>query len=183
MRQMIILFCVAGLCTACNNSESAKDDTKSNAKVANATDEKMDYAYTIEHPDQWEMGNKQHTQMVLASLKGFENGNMDEATKNFADTVQLSFDGFEAKVSRDSAKALFTQSWNQMKNLKIFMDDFESVRSKDSTMEYVSLWYKEKWQDDKGTWDSLSVMDDLRIKDGKIASIDEKLRHFDKKKK
>jgi hypothetical protein len=69
-----------------------------------------------------------------------------------------------------------------MKNMSIIMDDFESVISKDRKNEYVSLWYKQKWQDAKGVWDSLSVMDDLKIKDGKIASIDEKIRHYPKKK-
>jgi hypothetical protein len=183
MRQMILMICVAGLCTACNNSATSKDDSKTtDAKVANASDQKMDYAYTIEHPDQWEMGSKMHTQTVLASLKAFENGDMEAATKDFADTVQLLFDGFDAKVSRDSAKAILTQSRKQNKSMKVIMDDFESVKSKDGTAEYVSLWYKEKTQDQKGTWDSLSVMDDLRIKDGKIASIDEKVRHYPKKK-
>ena len=183
MRQMILMFCVAGLCTACNNSQTSKDESKtSDAKVATATDEKMDYAYTIEHPDQWEMGSKMHTQTVLASLKAFENGDMEAATKNFSDTVQLLFDGFDAKVSRDSAKAILSQNRKQMKSFKIIMDDFESVKSKDGTAEYVSIWYKEKMQDQKGNWDSLSVMDDLRMKDGKIASIDEKQRHYPKKK-
>jgi len=69
-----------------------------------------------------------------------------------------------------------------IKNVKVIMDDFESVKSKDGTKEYVSLWYKQKKQDLKDKWDSLEVMDDLLIKNGEIVSIDEKTRHYPAKK-
>src|SRR5215213_11535117 len=175
MKKMVALLFAAGTLASCNSSDSSKDSKAADAKVASAsTDEKMDYAYTIEHPDQWEWGTKENSKLVLASLKGFETGNMEMATKDFADTIQLMFDGYEAKLTRDSAKNMFMQQWQEMKNLKVDMEDFESVKSKDGKYEYVSLWYKQKWQDAKGAWDSVSVMDDLRIKDGKITMIDEK---------
>jgi hypothetical protein len=190
MKRTCFFLIIASCFAACNNSESgtSNEDTKSSdAKVAGASDEtndekKMDYAYTIEKPDQWERGSRENTKMVLASLKGFEKGDMDAAVKDFADTVELRFDAWEAKIPRDSVKKVFAKSWSEMKNMSIIMDDFESVISKDKKNEYVSLWYKQKWQDAKGAWDSLSVMDDLKIKDGKIASIDEKIRHYPKKK-
>ena len=56
---------------------------------------KMDYAYTIENRDQWEWGSKDNTKIVLQSLKDWENGDYDAAVRNFADTVELKFDGFE----------------------------------------------------------------------------------------
>lgn len=63
------------------------------------------------------------------------------------------------------------------------MDDWESVKLKDGSREYVSLWYKEITTDKKGKTDSVFVMDDLLIKNGKIVSIDQKIRHFPDAKK
>jgi hypothetical protein len=186
MRQAILLFATATSLLACNSSDQqrAKSDTQpADTKVAGASDTaKIDYAYTIEHPDQWEWGNREHTKIVLESLKAYEQGDLENATKNFADTVDLLFDNYELRATRDSVRKVFAEQWKHMKSMKIDMDDFESVRSKDGKQEYVSLWYKQKWQDMKGAWDSVSVMDDLRIRNGKIASIDEKVRHYPKKK-
>ena len=187
MKQTILLFCSMSLLLSCTNTgdNTAKEkDSSSNMGEGKMADNetKMDYAYTIEHPDQWEWGSKDNSKMVLQSLKAWENGDFDAAVKNFSDTVQLNFDGFEGNLSRDSTKAMFTNERKNYKAVQILMEDFESVKSKDTKTEYVSLWYKQKIQDQKGNWDSLSVMDDVRIKDGKIAEIDEKVRHFPKKK-
>ena len=62
------------------------------------------------------------------------------------------------------------------------MDDWESVISKDKKIEYVSLWYKQIWTDEKGRVDSLECMDDLRMKNGKIVALNEKIRHYPTKK-
>ena len=62
------------------------------------------------------------------------------------------------------------------------MHDYETVKSKNGKKEYVSMWYNQKWQDAKGTWDSVFCMDDLKIENGKIVSIDEKRRKPAKKK-
>jgi hypothetical protein len=62
------------------------------------------------------------------------------------------------------------------------MEDWESVVSKDKSMEYVSLWYKQYFTDANGKADSIECMDDLRMKNGKIAMINEKIRHYPAKK-
>src|SRR5215213_1973286 len=127
MKKMVALLFAAGTLASCNSSDSSKDSKAADAKVAAAsTDVKMDYAYTIEHPDQWEWGTRENTKMVLASLKGFETGDMEAATKDFADTIELKFDGYEAKLSRDSAKMSLMQDRKKMQSLKIDMEDFES---------------------------------------------------------
>ena len=62
------------------------------------------------------------------------------------------------------------------------MEDFESVKFKDEKEEWVSLWYKEIWEDQKGKKDSVQTMDDLRIENGKIALLNQKVRHFPNRK-
>jgi hypothetical protein len=101
--------------------------------------------------------------------------------KSFADSVHLQFDELDQKFSRDSVQKMFAADRKNLKSMKIDMHDFETVKSTATGKQYVSLWYVQKWEDLKGAMDSVSVMDDLEIKDGKIISIDEKRRRFPKK--
>ncbi len=183
MKQLVFVFLLAFNLCACNSSDQSttKEDQANGTKESNDTTS-INYAYTIDHPDQWEIGTRHNTQMVLASLKNWEKGNMEATMKDFADSVEIHFDGLDVTLPKDSVKKMFENDRNQYQAVQIIMDDFESVVSKDRSKEYVSLWYKQKWQDLKGKWDSLSTMDDLRIKNGKIVSIDQKTRHFSKTK-
>jgi hypothetical protein len=88
----------------------------------------------------------------------------------------------EGKFSKDSIASMFKHERSGLKAMQIDMHDFESVKSKDGKEEYVSLWYTQKLQGQNGAWDSVSVMDDLRIQNGKVVLIDEKTRKFAKKK-
>jgi hypothetical protein len=179
----LILFILAGIViSSCNNQGTdAKEVVKDTASAAPAAT-KMNYPYTIDHPDNWDMGSTDNTMAALTSLKAYENGNIDECVKHFGDSVNLEFDSFETKVSNDSLKSMFAKSRGALKSMEIKMEDWESVISKDKSAEYVSLWYKEIWEDAKGKKDSLSQMDDLRMKNGKIVGIDQKSRKYPAKK-
>ena len=142
----------------------------------------MDYPYTIKNPDQWETGSKTNTMNVLKSIKAYEMGNIEECVSYFADSVTLKFDEMDAKISNDSLKTFFKQGRAMNKSIKVDMHDWESVKSKVNSEEYVSLWYTQIWEDMKGKTDSRSVMNDLKIVNGKIVELDEKVRKFPKKK-
>ena len=73
-------------------------------------------------------------------------------------------------------------SWNDLDSVKIKMDDWEPVISKDKKDQWVTVWYTQIMKDKKGKIDSLSVIDDAKIINGKIAILDEKVRHFPKSK-
>jgi hypothetical protein len=181
MKQKLFLLFVAGLFAACNSdTKTASDEAK--VKTASTEEPKMEYAYTIEHPDNWETGPRENTKLALQALKDFETGNIEACLTAFADSVELRFDEMEGKFSKDSVRAMFTRQRSSLKDLKIDMSDFESVKSKDGSEQYVSLWYKEKWQGQNGVWDSLSMMDDVKIENGKIILLDEKARRYAKKK-
>jgi hypothetical protein len=183
MKQKALLAFMVCALMACN-SDDAKKESTGEAQVRSAAtreEPKMDYAYTIEHPDQWEWGSRENTKMALQALKDFENGKIDDCLKAFGDSVVLRFDGMEGKFSRDSVRAMFTRTRSDIREMKIMMDDFESVKTKDGKDEWVSMWYKQKWQDKNNEWDSSFMMDDLKIKDGKIVVLDEKHRRFGKK--
>lgn len=175
MATFLLMGCVALACndqaTTSEQSEPAGDTTQ------------IEYAYTTDHPaDNWVPGNQQHAAMVLKSLKAFENGNLDEAIRDFADSVTWSMDYFEQKMSKDSLKAMMQQYRDDLTSYSIKMDDWESVISKDKKTEWVSLWYRQYWTEKSGKSDSLICMDDVKIENGKIAEIDEKVRHFPAKK-
>ena len=63
------------------------------------------------------------------------------------------------------------------------MQDWVSVISKDKKSEWVTLWYKQKWIDDKGKADSANMVNDAKFINGKITIFDEKVQHFAAAKK
>ena len=78
---------------------------------------------------------------------------------------------------------MFTEGWKNTASVKIVMGDYESVISKDKKDEWVTLWYKQIVTDKKGKVDSMSVVNDAKIENGKITVLDEKTRKFPVPKK
>ena len=181
MKKMLFFFLVICVVACNDNGSTTTTDSKDSTAATTETDY-SGYPYTIKNPDTWETGDKQHTLNVLKSLKAFEEGKIDECVSYFADSVRLRFDEMDEKVSNDSLKALFTKWRGMYKSVKIDMHDWESVKSKAKNEEYVSLWYTQSWETTDGKKDSVSVMDDAKIENGKIVELDEKVRKFPKKK-
>ena len=175
MKKMTVLLFATIAFASCNNEktenkEAMKDSTAASPAAA------MNYPYTIEHPDYWEMGSTENTMVALSALKTFESGNVNEAMKYFGDSIQFKFDGMDKTMPADSAKAFFTTIRNGYKSLTVKMSDWESVISKDKNQEWVTLWYTQKWEDTKGKIDSADFIDDVKIKNGKIVRLDEYTR-------
>ena len=182
MKKMFIIVC-ASFFAACNNSTDSKETKE--AATEPASTEKIDYAYMPDNhgPDNWDRGDKKNIAIVLKSLKGYETGNLEQALAGFADSVWWSSDYFDQKLSKDSLKAMFTEGWKNTASVKIVMNDYESVISKDKKDEWVTLWYKQIMTDKKGKVDSMSVVNDAKIENGKITVLDEKTRKFPMPKK
>ncbi|MCW3106818.1 MAG: hypothetical protein JWQ09_1324 [Segetibacter sp.] len=186
MKQILVNALLVLFAFGCNDKSSNTDTktTDSATTAAATTDEKLDYPYTLERPYQdWQPGDKKHAVTVMKSLKAYEDGNIDACVAGFGDSVELRFDNYYAKLSNDSLKKMFTKSRNDLSALKVKMGDWESVISKDKKAEYVTLWYKQIETDKKGKIDSLSIVDDAKIVNGKIVELDEKIQHFPKKSK
>lgn len=184
MKGVLFMGAIALLLIGCQNqgtSDASKND--STGTVA-AEAEKIDYAYVpADHsPDYWDRGDQKNVAFVLNSLKAFENNNIDECITAFADSVTLSLDGYDKKISKDTLKALFAQYRTNYPQLQVKMRDYEAVVSKDKKVQWVSLWYNEINTDRKGKVDSVIKMTDLKIENGKIIVLDEKKRRFPAKK-
>ncbi|MES2777137.1 MAG: hypothetical protein V4722_23375 [Bacteroidota bacterium] len=176
MKQTIFVAAAALFLVSCAEQTTVTPDSDS-------IPADMKFAYTIEHrPDNWIPGDIKHVQNVLNSLKAWETGDIDNCVKAFGDSVALKFDGHETKLSNDSLKTFFKAGRNDIASVTVKMGDWESVISKDKKEEYVSLWYKEITTDKKGKTDSLDIMDDLKIKDGKIIELTQHQRRYGVKK-
>ncbi|MFC4230721.1 hypothetical protein ACFOW1_02390 [Parasediminibacterium paludis] len=169
---LLVAVIAAAAITSCKNADSTSKATKDSAQVPTA------YAYTIEHPDNWEIGSSANTATALSALKSWEKGKFDECVKYFADTTQVMFDGMDKKLSNDSLKVLLIGSWNNYKNVSVTMKDWESVIAKDKSEEWVTLWYVQYYDDGKGAKDSVSVINDVQIKNSKIVKLAEYTRKF-----
>lgn len=181
MKKCMIAFAIL-FAMACNNPEASKESSTTAAETPAA--EKIDYAYLpADHPaDYWDRGDQKNVAIVLKSLKAFENNNVEESMAGFGDSIRFSSDGFDAKISKDSLRAIFKEGWKNMQSLKVEMGDFEAVTSKDKKEEYVTLWYKQIMTDKAGKKDSMACVNDLKIENGKIVLLDEKTRKYPAKK-
>jgi len=184
MKKFIIIACISIFAIGCSNQPASKDSTGAASPASDSSADKIDYAYLPEghQPDYWDRGDQKKVALVLKSLKAFENGNVEECLVPFADSVAWSFDGFDAKISKDTLRAMLKDAWNHMSSVKIRMNDYEAVISKDKKEEFVTLWYKQITTDKKGKTDSIACVDDLKIENGKITVLDEKSRKYPVKK-
>lgn len=170
MKKSALIFLLALACS-CTNQEKTTTETQATSSVA-----KMDYPYTIEHPDNWEIGSTKNTMISLSALKAWENGEMDKSLSYFGDSIRVQFDGLDKKMSNDSLKVFLTGGFNSFKTVKVKMSDWESVISKDKTEEWVSLWYTQIYETKAGVKDSVDLFNDIQIKDGKIIRLSEYTR-------
>lgn len=185
MKKTIFVALASAFIFSCNSKPESTETTAKDSAAAEPVVENISYAYTPVHhqPDNWDMGDQKNVALVLASLKAFENGKVEDALAAFADSVQWSADGFDKKLSKEEIRKEFTDAWAKMASTKIDMDDYETVVSKDKKDNWVGLWYKQTTTYKSGKKDSLYFMDDLKIENGKITVLDEKQRKFPSPKK
>lgn len=170
MKRLLLIFLPA-IALSCNNGGSTSKEVTKDSTANRNLSTAMDYPYKIDHPDNWDIGGSSNTMVSLKSLKAWEEGKMDESIKYFADSIRVFFDGPEKKMTNDSLKVMLKSGRDIYKTIKINMQDWESVISKDRSEEWVTLWYTENWETQKGEKDSLSVVNDLKLKDGKITRL------------
>ncbi|MBC7888960.1 MAG: hypothetical protein H7Z13_13875 [Ferruginibacter sp.] len=184
MKQALVIIFMVFFASGCNDKGSTTDVKPADSSTVSTQMEKLDYPYTLDQPyKDWQPGDKNHALNVMKSLKAYENGDINTCVSAFGDSVELRFDGYRDKLSKDSLIKMFTKSRGELSALKINMGDWESVISKDKKDEYVTLWYREIQTDKKGKTDSLSIVDDLKIVNGKIVELDQKIQHFPAVKK
>ncbi len=184
MKRLLFFLSMMFFVVSCNNSGTTETKAGDSSKTTEAKTSDMAMPYTLsdEPYKDWQPGDKNHAVTVMNSLKGFETGDLAACLAGFGDSVDVTFDGFRQKFSKDSLAKFLTAERARISVVKIYMDDWESVISKDKKTEYVTLWYKQVVTDIKGKVDSMNIVDDCRIKDGKIISLNEKIQRYPPKK-
>ena len=176
MKKLLAIFLASMALGACNTKSSSNTEVAADSTATVPTAEKVNYPYTIDHPDNWNIGKNENTATALTALKAYEEGNVEKSIAQFADSVHLQFDALDTTLSKDSLKTMFTRMRSMVKSMNIKMSDWESVISKDGKEEWVTIWYKQNWEDNQGKKDSADIIDDVRLKDGKIIRLDEYTR-------
>lgn len=183
MKQFIVIICLAVALAACNNAattSTGKDSTGTTVK----TDGEAKLPFPLQQPyKNWQMGSTENAIAAMNGLKTFVDKDFTGLAAAIGDSVEVRFDYYFAKLSRDSAIKMFTAQRAMYNDLTITMYDYESVISADKKDEWVTMWYKQSWKNEKGVADSLAVTDDCKMQNGKMIELDEKVQHYAVKKK
>lgn len=176
MRKTTLVFTAIVLCISCN--DASKNDVAKTDSTSSMPGGNVSLAYTTKDVPDWERGSEENVAIAMNALKSFETNNFDGIRQHLADSVAFYTDYWEFKGTADSLISEMKKHRSTYSNITIKMEDYESVKSKKTGDEYVSLWYQETSSDNKGKTDSVFCMDDIKIQNGKIKSIDSKLRHY-----
>lgn len=184
MKQFIAIICLATAVAGCNNaSTTTTTPGADSAATANKTAAEVALPFKLAQPyKNWQLGSNENVVAAMGALKAFADKDFKALANGLGDSVELKFDYYHQTLSRDSTVAVFTAQRALYNDYVITMYDYESVISADKKDEYVTLWYKQSWKDAKGVADSVSVINDCKMKNGKMIELDEKVQHFPKKK-
>lgn len=176
---MILFAGVLLIAVACNNPAPVEKKAPEKAAINPA-----DYPYTLKEAyKNWQTGDQANAIMVLKMVKAWENKNIDECASYFGDTVMMNFDYFQDKMPDDSILSFLRSSLANVSSIQVEMQDWESVVSADGKDEWVTMWYKQTVVDNEGNSESLNVVNDAKIENGKIVVFNEYVQHFPEKKK
>src|SRR5258708_5062225 len=98
MKKILLISSLAIFAFACNNNDTKMSDSKMTT---------ADMPFPLDHPyDNWQAGDPQHAVTVMNGLKAFANGDVNTSMNAFGDSVRIGFDYYQAKMSKDSLKAM-----------------------------------------------------------------------------
>lgn len=179
MKQFFAILLLSATLVACNNAPIEGEGKEGGDGEKKDT---VALAYTVPSKPDWQRGSEENVALAMNFLKAYETSNWDSLQQYLSDTVELHVDNFSFEGSRDSLLHLMKEERELYSNIRINMQDYESVKSKSRNQEWVSLWYTETTTMKNGQVDSFFIMDDVQIKNGKVYEIDSKMRRLPKQK-
>lgn len=173
MKKLSTLFLCALLFASCQNKDVTTTDVKTDT---------THYPYVIKDAENWEMNSDSRNLLIaMGAIKAFENRDTAALKSFIGDSINLVVDGYEFKGVRADFIKVAQEEMDKYKSITIKMEDAESVSNKDKSKQWVSLWYKQYWEDKTGKKDSVNLFNDLKIKDGKVVIWSEYAQHAMKK--
>ena len=166
MKKMLFAVFVFAMIAACSNEKKKDDKTGDDKKMS----DNISLPYKADYSD-FKMGDPKYTKMVLDFYKIFEENRMDDGKAILADTVAVSFaDGNKFMGTADSLIALGKQVRGSYSAYKITIDACMAVHANDKNEDWVLIWDRSYFTDQKGKSDSLGGHAYWQIKNGKIAN-------------
>lgn len=169
MKNLLFAGLAVVLMLACKN--------QSEAPATSGTEVELPYKLERPHPE-WQIGKTENVKVVMDMLKAWESKDLAACATFFGDSAELGFDYYHEKLPHDSLAAFLESGWADLSSVKVEMEDWESVISKDQKHEWVTLWYKQINTHLDGKVDSINLINDAKIKDGKIVIFSEYGQHF-----
>jgi len=183
MKQLIVIICLGIAFASCNNAATKEASGSDSTGTAGKPAAEVTLPFKLAKPyKNWQIGGNENVAAAMGALKAFVDKDFTALGPFIGDSVQVRMDYFAGKLSRDSAVKVFTAGRAMYNDLVVTMYDYESVISADKTEEYVTIWYKETWKNEKGIADSLGIVNDFKMKGGKMIELDEKVQHYPAKK-
>lgn len=182
MKQFIVIICLAVAMASCNNADTKQSTSDSTGTTVKTTTD-VTLPFKLDRPYRnWTTGSSENVAVAMGGLKAFVDKDFAALGGSIGDSIDVRFDYYHATLSHDSAIKMFTSQRAMYSDITITMYDYESVISADKKDEYVTMWYKQSWKNEKGVADSISVIDDCKMKNNKMVELDEKIQHFPAKK-
>lgn len=174
MKKSLLLICSCVVFFACNNA-SKQDEAKTDSTVKKET---LAYPFTAKYSLNWQPGDEKYAVLALNSFKKYVDGDVKGCFAYFADSIEFIADKFHFIGKKDSLEAMMTPMRADITSMSVEPDTWLTTYYPDKKDTWVTIWSKQKWTDKKGKTDSVYLVDDILVKDDKIAQIDEKQRLY-----
>ncbi|HLO82570.1 MAG TPA: hypothetical protein VK166_16510 [Chitinophagaceae bacterium] len=126
---------------ACNTPKQEPATSTTEAAPAATAHE---YSVKSRYSSNWEMGDTQQGETVIALWRHFDNNTLDSARSFFADSLYMETPAFAAKLQIDTALAGAKADRAQFSALKTEIDAIIPLKTKDHPDEsLVSIWGEE----------------------------------------
>jgi len=156
----------AFILNACN---SEKKESETIEPVEEAPKAKVDYAYKATISPDFSIGNADYAKIVLDYFKMWEDGKIEDMKSLLSDSVFIEGpDGFKCDITVDSCINLLKEARANYKSQKIEVDTWVPVHHKETSDDYLLVWFKDVWTTANEKADSSRYHAYFHIKDNKM---------------
>jgi hypothetical protein len=179
IKKSFLFIFLSSIVLGCSNNESKPEETKTDSTAKKVV---LNYPYTAKYSLNWQPGDEQNAVLVLNSIKKYMDGDIKGSFSDFADSITFLADEFLFIGTKDSLVNLMTPMRAQIASMSFQPDTWLTAYYPDKKDTWVTVWGVQKWVLKNGKTDSFYITEDVRLRDGKIHEIDEKMRAYPKLK-
>ena len=175
MKKSLLFIFSSIIFFGCSSNGPKQEEVKTDSTTKK---EVLNYPFTAKYSLNWQPGDEQNAVLVLNSIKKYIDGDVKGSFSYFADSITFVADKFLFIGKKDSLEALMTPMRAQSTSMSFQPDTWITAYYPDKKDTWVTVWGVQKWTLKNGKTDSFYIAEDVRVKDGKILEIDEKMRLY-----